>query len=126
MRRAVFGLAILLTAVCACSESEKCRGELADVGALCPATYDGTAALPDCPDGFRRQEAFRCGDLVALVWGGGGQAECHYDMSSHQLVGAVRRDGISCDGTNFDVTAGHVATSCEAEPFAEALCVSQP
>ena len=122
----MLGLAILLAAVGACSESKQCRGELADVGARCPATYDGTAALPDCPDEFRQQRAYRCGDLVALVWGGGGQAECHYDMSSHQLVGAVNAVGFYCDGTSFDVTAGRVATSCEAEPFAEALCVSQP
>src|SRR6266508_4292242 len=113
----MLALSILLAALNACSESSQCRGELADVGASCPATYDGTAALPECPGTFRMQRAYRCGDLVALVRGGG--SECYYAMSSHQLVGALSPAGLPSD---CDVTAGRAATSCEAEPFAEAAC----
>lgn len=123
--RAIVGLLIFVAAASGCSESNQCRGELDDVGATCPATYDGTVdGLPDCPGTFRLQRAFRCGDLVALVRGGG--FECYYDMSSHQLVGAMRESGYFCGDASSDITAGHVATSCEVEPFALGACSSQP
>jgi hypothetical protein len=69
-----------------------CTGELSEVGASCPASFDGTAEhLPACDYG--EQQVTGCDDLVEFSWGGGsGSAECIYSVSSHALVGA-RQNG---------------------------------
>ena len=129
MCRMILALAVLAASGAAGCSSERCQGDLADVGAGCPPTFDGTAAqLPACPTFPLTYVARLCGDLISLeamsISGGG----CYYDASSHELVGAAGGTDIRtfCGGTSYDIYAGRIAGSCMSEPLATKDCRSQP
>jgi hypothetical protein len=93
-----------------------CRGELAEVGAGCPATFDGTeAALPACnPTTEASQSVWSCQDLIQLVRSSGfDYRSCYYDASSHALVGAEGGTDVAtyCGGS-LTIEAGRTAPMC--------------
>jgi hypothetical protein len=66
-----------------------CEGNLAEVGAGCPATFDGSlGSFPTCSSDRAIQSSWLCGDLVVLSYSGFAGLNCYYDFSSHGLVGA--------------------------------------
>lgn len=96
-----------------------CTGPLEEVGAGCPATFDGSeAALPSCVGErafFLYQSVWLCGDLIHLLGSNGTFAEsCFYDSASHALVGAaVATDlNVHCDSRSFIQEAGRVDWMC--------------
>jgi hypothetical protein len=105
-------VAMLWAAIAACSSVEKrCEGDLAEVGAGCPPTFDGTTeSIPACPgDRILGQRAYACGDLIMLDFRMAvTDHECIYEASSHQLVGAVNLTDTAayCDQTSNGLLAG--------------------
>jgi hypothetical protein len=107
---------------------DRCEGNLAEVGATCPRSFDGTpASFPACEQETDTYQSRLCGDLIVLYrinTSGGG---CFYDASSHQLVGSQASSDIPsyCDGSSFAIYAGRVPDSCTSEPIATKDCFSQ-
>src|SRR5262249_25760435 len=105
----------------AASCSHDCRGSLKEVGAACPATFDGTEAqFPSCPAAIEIS-ARQCGDLIELeLFGGLGGTQCAYDARTHALVGAIIYTDVNeyCSGDSFTKMAGQVPDmSCTSMPF---------
>ena len=113
------GLVLVLASLGA-SCNRDCRGSLREVGADCPATFDGTEAqLPACPSVFV-MSARRCGDLIELELGNLSGTQCAYDAKTHALVGAMIYTDINvyCDGDSYTKFAGRVPDmSCSNVPF---------
>jgi hypothetical protein len=106
-------LALLcLTSACG---SQKCVGNLAQVGAGCPATFDGKLeSFPACPEHYSTQTAFRCDDLIVLTYSSLSGYSCYFDFGSHQLVGAATwTDVPTYCGDSFTRAAGRTPSdSC--------------
>jgi hypothetical protein len=113
MRRVVTLLTLLLTAALLADCDEECEGNLDELAAWCPKTFDGTAAqLPHCMDGSNLDVRV-CGDLIVLSRDRGTQT-CDYDAYSHQLVGAgiVTDYAMYCDGKSNVLKAGKADLWC--------------
>lgn len=90
----------------------ECRGDLAEIGAWCPATFDGAPEnVPACM-AFGLQQVWTCGDVIALGLGRGVYlVDCYYGASSHVLVGAMAvNDTNTLCGNSFAQSAGDVPT----------------
>jgi hypothetical protein len=92
-----------------------CRGQcsraLAEVGAHCPATFDGNLGPLACSLPTDFTHAYACDGLLAISTGPNLSSElCSYDAASHALVGATMSTDVAvfCDGNSFVATAGHV------------------
>src|SRR5688572_19234868 len=110
------------------SDGGKCVGDLATVGAWCPAMFDGSEAnLPQCRDGVVAQQAvWLCQDLIILMDSYGlGANVCYYDATSHALVGAEQHAdyGAYCGGTSLTMEAGRTNPMCrENAPTTQRSC----
>ena len=93
-----------------------CVGELASVGAACPATFDGTRAnLPVCRTSLEQQTVWQCQDLLMLLLSFGLSGDvCFYDAASHVLVGALQGTDIDtyCNQTSLTIEAGRTNSMC--------------
>ena len=131
-RAAWIVVAMLSAAIAACSSVEKrCEGNLAEVGAGCPPTFDGTTeSIPACPgDRILGQRAYACGDLIMLDFRMAvTDHECIYEASSHQLVGAVNLTDTAayCDQTSNGLLAGRTPMTCDLDPIAQKDCAPPP
>jgi hypothetical protein len=115
-RLAVLVLMTLNLGSCSSGNSNKCEGSLSEVGAGCPAMFDGTyGQLPAC-SAYARQYVFVCGQVISLVISGGyASGSCFYDSTSHKLVGAQLASDIPhyC-GNSYTKSAGTIAgSSCD-------------
>jgi hypothetical protein len=93
-----------------CSSSGTCTGSLSEVGAGCPATFDGALDVVTCIP-YETLETYACGTTTVLVAGGGyTSGACVYDAATRALVGArVTTDTNEyCGGTSFRRSAGQL------------------
>lgn len=98
--------------------SKECTGALSEVGAHCPATFDGTEAqLPPC--GSQLAGARMCADLIELAGAGLAGLRCFYDPSTHELVGASWWSDIKefCDNDSFTKSAGRTPNATCTTPY---------
>lgn len=97
----------------------ECRGELGEVGQLCPARFDGSPEdVPPCLESGA-QQVWSCDHVVALSLGVGAHGvDCYYDSSTHSLVGAMAfQDTNTLCGNSFTQSAGEVpAAACRFPP----------
>ena len=125
----------IAVAVAACSDGDAgggmCTGDLATVGAYCPASYDGTEAnLPMCPPAevgvpVIDRWVWQCQDMFILYfWSGLGGLACYYDMTSQALVGAERHTDVACkDLSHIGIEAGRTNPQCrESAPLFSRVC----
>lgn len=103
-----------------------CTGSLADVGASCPATFDGTPEqLPPCTGLPVNQSVHLCGDLIVLSMGGYAGITCYYEGTSLTLVGArLFSDTADFCGDSFSKTAGRTP-ACNEPPAFQRQCPYQ-
>jgi len=107
----------------------RCGGNLAELGATCPQSFDGTlASFPACEHESDSYQSRLCGDLIGLYRINLAGSACFYDAASHRLVGAEASNDIPsfCDESSFAIYAGRVPDSCTSEPLATRDCFSQP
>jgi hypothetical protein len=107
----------------------KCVGDLANIGAGCPRTFDGSAAnLPACLSAgpAAQQTVWRCQDLIVFMDSDGHVAStCYYDATSHALVGAEKGSdaGSYCGQTSLTIEAGRTNSMCrENAPTLQRPC----
>lgn len=116
----------------ATQDAGKCIGDLATVGAGCPAMFDGTEAnLPACRgisdiSARQRQSVWHCQNLIILSDSDGFVVGiCYYDATSHALVGAQRGTDTPgfCGQTSLLIEAGRTNQMClENAPTTERPC----
>ena len=111
----VLGFALAIAALASCSETKKCEGNLAEIAAGCPATFDGTlASFPACPAYRTTQSTWLCGGEIVLSSSGYTGMSCYYDLNSHRLVGAYEWSDVpTFCGDAFSQSFGRVPSqSC--------------
>ena len=124
MKPSISGIAFISALVIVASLSESCTstsctGSLTDIGAGCPAAFDGTQEhLPSCTGVPVNQSVQLCGDLIVLSMGGYVGTTCYYDGTSNMLVGArIFSDTADFCGSSFSKTAGRTLVCNEPPTF---------
>jgi hypothetical protein len=103
-----------------------CMAPLEEVGADCPAAFDGTLSSAACPQ-YAEQHLYRCGDTFVLLQSGAYTGLwCVYDAASLALVGATQTTDTPayCNNRSLSEVAGRaVDQSCVfVKPEAERGC----